>query len=93
MTDLYGVGKGEAQVLNFNTAENALQLQANQREADRVAKEEAKTKKQDDLLKAVASVGAGKIKPGDLDLFKRETADLQLNAWGGKKIKGKLQVI
>lgn len=76
----FQTGHNEDQVLDTSTAENAIHQRNAQANTLQLQKQKQAADKQDDLLKTIAKSGATKVKPGDLDYFKKGTADLYKNA-------------
>jgi len=79
-TDLYGIGKGQAQVLG-NEPIQKLNLQKQQQEfaakqADAKAKKTKSAKREDDLMKLIAKSRGTKLKPGDIQYFKDAQANI-----------------
>lgn len=82
-TDLFGIGKGEAQVFTEQQADlmeregRREKIQASKDAAQKVAtakKTTAKKKREDSLLKAAADAAAFRTKPGDQAMMERESA-------------------
>jgi hypothetical protein len=76
----FQTGSNEDQVLDTSITENALRQRSAQANSLQLQKQKQAADKQDDLLKTIAKAGAAKIKPGDLDYFKKGSADLYKNA-------------
>jgi len=73
-TEMFGIGKGEAQVLDLSPMERLTtqkrQQKFAQEQAGLKATKAKQAKRQDDLLKLIAKSRGTKLKPGDVQYFK-----------------------
>lgn len=73
-TEMFGIGKGEAQVLDLSPMERMTtqkrQQKFAQEQAGLKAKKTKAAKREDDLLKLMAKSRGTKLKPGDIQYFK-----------------------
>ena len=86
-TDLYGIGKGEAQIFDTSQTDNlvteqrrvaqkAIETDAANVEKQRVRDENQARKREDQMINTLAKVSGLKYKPGDDAYFRKQISEL-----------------